>query len=274
TVNPAALPPVANFSANQTTVTAGQSISFSDQSTNSPTSWTWSFPGGTPANATVKNPVVTYNTPGTYPVTLVAANNAGNDSETKVNYITVNPAALPPVADFTSDVTSISPGDIVQFEDLSNNIPTSWQWSFPGGLPNVSSLQNPIIVYPSTGCFDVTLIATNAAGNHAVTKPCYINALTGTAEKYAVFSRFVIFPNPVSTGRLNVEFEIEQPTELKFFVVDNRGAIIRELLHRQTKAGLNNLAFNTEPLAAGIYYLVVQDERNNLLKNAKFIVPQ
>lgn len=265
--------PVAGFSASQTTVTAGQSVTFTDQSTNAPTSWTWSFSGGTPSSSAVKNPVVTYNTPGTYSVTLVAANNAGNDSETKTNYITVNAGAQPPVADFTSDVAIVSPGGIVQFEDESVNAPTFWQWSFPGGLPNTSSLQNPIVVYPETGCFNVTLIATNAAGTHAVTKPCYIHVqTTSTEEQNAVFNRFVVFPNPVSDGRLNVEFELAQYAELKFFVVDNRGAVVKQLLHRQVKEGLNNLAFNTDLLVAGTYYLVVSDARNAVLKNQKFIV--
>ena len=275
TVNSAQLPPVANFGANQTAITAGQSVSFTDQSTNSPTSWTWSFPGGMPSNATVKNPVVTYNTPGTYAVTLVAANNAGNDSETKAAYIKVNPSVLPPVADFTSDVVSVTPGGIVTFEDLSANTPASWQWSFPGGLPDASSLQNPIIVYPSSGCFDVTLSVANTAGNHTVTKHCYVDVLTtAVQEKSAVFGRFTVFPNPVSNGRLNLEFEIGQSAELDFYVVDNRGTVIKNLLHRRVKEGLNNLAFSTDPLVAGTYYLVVQGERNSLFRSEKFIVGQ
>lgn len=82
-------PPVAAFTANTTTITKGQSITFTDQSTNTPTSWSWTLTGGTPASSTVQNPVVTYNTAGTYTVTLTATNAYGSDGETKTNYITV-----------------------------------------------------------------------------------------------------------------------------------------------------------------------------------------
>jgi PKD repeat protein len=86
---PIVVAPVANFSANPTTVMATQQVSFTDLSTNTPTSWSWTFAGGTPATSTEMNPVVTYSTPGTYNVSLTATNSAGSDNETKTGYITV-----------------------------------------------------------------------------------------------------------------------------------------------------------------------------------------
>lgn len=87
-------PPVANFTASPTSVTVGGSVAFTDTSTNSPTSWSWTFTGGTPSSSTVKNPTVTYNTVGSYNVSLTATNSAGSDTETKSAYITVNPTTL------------------------------------------------------------------------------------------------------------------------------------------------------------------------------------
>lgn len=84
------LPPVANFTANVVTIFTGQSVAFTDQSSQNPTSWSWSFPGGTPSSSSSRNPSVVYNTAGVYSVTLTASNSAGSDSETKTNYITVN----------------------------------------------------------------------------------------------------------------------------------------------------------------------------------------
>ncbi len=86
-------PPVAAFTASTTSVVVGGSVTFTDQSTNTPTSWSWTFEGGTPATSTAKNPTVTYNTAGTYDVTLVAANAQGSDTEAKVDYITVTSAS-------------------------------------------------------------------------------------------------------------------------------------------------------------------------------------
>ncbi|MDC1162588.1 GEVED domain-containing protein, partial [Tenacibaculum sp.] len=82
--------PVAEFTANSTTITEGASVSFIDQSTNEPTSWAWSFVGGTPATSALQNPSVTYNTPGTYQVVLTATNLGGSNAVTKTGYITVN----------------------------------------------------------------------------------------------------------------------------------------------------------------------------------------
>ncbi len=83
-------PPVANFVANSTAIVTGQSVSFTDTSTNNPTSWSWTFTGGTPSTSTAQNPTITYNTAGTYTVSLTATNSAGSDNETKTAYIAVS----------------------------------------------------------------------------------------------------------------------------------------------------------------------------------------
>jgi uncharacterized repeat protein (TIGR02543 family) len=85
-------PPVANFTAGSTTISEGQNVTFTDTSTNNPTSWSWSFEGGSPSGSSSQNPTVTYNTAGTYDVSLTAGNSAGSDTETKTNYITVTEA--------------------------------------------------------------------------------------------------------------------------------------------------------------------------------------
>lgn len=87
---PAPVPPVADFVGSPTTIYAGDTVNFTDLSTNTPTSWSWSFAGGTPATSTTQNPSVVYNTAGTYGVDLTASNIAGSDLESKPNYITVN----------------------------------------------------------------------------------------------------------------------------------------------------------------------------------------
>lgn len=92
TVNiPGTTPPVADFTANQTTINVGGSVNFTDLSTNTPTSWSWSFQGGTPATSTAQNPTgIVYNTAGTYNVTLTATNAGGSNAKTKTGYIVVN----------------------------------------------------------------------------------------------------------------------------------------------------------------------------------------
>jgi len=83
-------PPVANFTGSPLTGSTPLTVYFTDTSSNTPTSWSWAFEAGTPATSTAKNPVVTFNTAGTFNVTLVATNAQGSDTETKVDYITVS----------------------------------------------------------------------------------------------------------------------------------------------------------------------------------------
>lgn len=84
--------PEANFTASATSVCEGASIDFSEATTGgTPTSYNWSFPGGTPASSTAPNPTgITYNAPGTYPVTLEVSNSFGADTLTQTGYIVVN----------------------------------------------------------------------------------------------------------------------------------------------------------------------------------------
>ena len=290
--------PSIDFIADPTTGPASMSVKFTDNSNNFPTSWSWSFPGGTPSTSTAQNPTVTYNAGGKYNVVLTATNAHGTTTKTKTEYITVNGNAYnmsnktvtdcvgaifdsggatnsynnnesfvftiaptnatsvtintalwqmgsddyltlyngtstsapvigtysgqfgiggvvtpgtktansgamtlkftssasgtspgfkltwtanggscgteKPVAAFTSSKTSVVEGESIQFTDQSTKTPTSWAWSFPGGTPSSSTVQNPNITYNTPGTYAVTLTATNAGGNNVLTKNAYI----------------------------------------------------------------------------------------------------
>jgi PKD repeat protein len=78
----------ANFSGNPTSGDAPLAVSFTDQSSGSPTSWSWNFGDG--GTSTAQNPSHTYTVAGTYTVSLTATNACGNNTNTKTDYITVN----------------------------------------------------------------------------------------------------------------------------------------------------------------------------------------
>ncbi|WP_298139185.1 PKD domain-containing protein [Flavobacterium sp.] len=82
-------PPVASFTASLTEICVGQTVTFTDTSTNIPSAWTWTFEGGTSATSTIQNPVITYNTPGVYDVTLMAANYNGTNTVVATDQIIV-----------------------------------------------------------------------------------------------------------------------------------------------------------------------------------------
>ncbi|MCC6252144.1 MAG: PKD domain-containing protein [Bacteroidia bacterium] len=91
-LSPTVCSPKADFFAVNTMVCNGTTVNFKDNSTNAtPTSWSWSFPGGTPSTSTVQNPSVKYDTPGIYPVTLTVTNAQGTSTTTKDNYMIISP---------------------------------------------------------------------------------------------------------------------------------------------------------------------------------------
>lgn len=158
-------PPVAGFTANATSGTAPFTVRFTDTSAGSPTSWTWSFGDG--ATSELENPAHTYSSPGTYTVRLVASNSGGSNSETKVYYITVNPAFVPPGASFSAEPPTAAQPFTVQFLDRSTGPPTQWSWDFGDG--GSSAGQNPVHTYPGIGTFIVHLEVVNPAGTSETT---------------------------------------------------------------------------------------------------------
>ncbi|HRJ34782.1 MAG TPA: PKD domain-containing protein [Flavobacteriales bacterium] len=115
--------PTADFTANRQSICVGQTVTFTDLTSGTPTAWNWSFAGGTPATSTQQNPTVTYNTAGTYNVTLTATNANGTNSVTKTAYITVsNQQALPLTEGFE---TSFVPAGWYNMDAMGDG--TVWQ---------------------------------------------------------------------------------------------------------------------------------------------------
>lgn len=191
----------ADFEASATEIFVGDSVAFTNLSENA-TSFFWTFEGATPENSAEENPVVTYNEPGYYDVTLFATNGHGYDVATKTAYIYVRAVAT---ADFTVDTTTVLVGETVVFINLSQNA-TSYYWSFPGGEPLVSQEENPEVTYPNAGVYSVTLFATNGASSDMEVKESYITVVDESNVLELSANDVAIYPNPASSV-MNVRAE-------------------------------------------------------------------
>lgn len=89
--------------------------------------WNWSFPGGTPSTSNLENPTVTYNTAGVYDVTLTVTTNAGSDSYTVSDAVTINQLGGGIEATYQESVED---------PDFPENSDPLYEWSIvsPGGL--------------------------------------------------------------------------------------------------------------------------------------------
>ena len=144
--------PTANF----TSSINGQSISFSNTTTNA-NSYSWDFGDGN--TSTDFEPSHTYNADGTYTVAMTATNDCGTVAMIETVTITTAPTAA-----FGSNVTNGCAPLTVQFSNQSSQNTVSWNWTFPGGNPSSSTDPNPTVVYNSAGTFNVLLEVTNATG--------------------------------------------------------------------------------------------------------------
>ncbi len=251
-------PPVAAFTADTTSGCAPLTVQFTSQALGNPTAFYWQFPGGTPDTSTAQNPVVTYNTPGYYDVTLVVTNALGSDTLTKQNYIHI---VAPPEAGFTvatsgftatftdtssnantylwdfgdgntstaqhpehtysqdgtytvtliasglcgvdtfsQSVTIVTPPTAgfsvnpaagcapleVQFTSTSSANAVEFYWEFPGGTPDTSTAQNPTVIYSAPGTYAVTLIVSNAAGSDTLTQNAAVSVAPGPTAGFTV----------------------------------------------------------------------------------------
>jgi PKD repeat protein len=132
----------------------------------------WSFGDG--STSTAQDPSHVYTAAGSYTVSLRVATSAGQNTQTKTNYVAVS-SPVPPTAEFSGSPTNGSAPLAVQFTDQSTagSAPiTSWSWSFGDG--GTSAEQNPTHVYLLPGRYDVSLTVGTACGKATATKAGYI----------------------------------------------------------------------------------------------------
>jgi len=149
-----AIPIAADFD----TLVACDSVTFTELATNLPantiTSYSWSFPGGSPSSSTNQvPPVIYYATPGTHSVTLTVSDGSCTASITKS--VTTNP---PPSGTFTLPSTVCANVNI-PIAGVGAGI-TTWSWDF--GDASTSAIQNTSHTWAVGGQYIVTLTVTNA----------------------------------------------------------------------------------------------------------------
>lgn len=157
--------PTADLFANLTTVNVGQTVSFTDYSTGNPTGWFWTFGDG--GSSSVQNPQHSFNATGVYDVMLIVNNSAGSSTITKTSYINVSTL----IADFYPEIINVNKGASVYFIDESLGNPTSWNWTFSGGIPSsFSGINPPSIQYNNSGTYIVSLNVSNSCGSDTKTR--------------------------------------------------------------------------------------------------------
>jgi len=127
--------------------------------------WTWSFPGGSPASSNLENPgQICYQTPGVYDVILEVQLDTLSFSHTITNAVTII-EGCGPIANFQY-TPIVCLGQCYDFVNTSSNA-TDFFWTFEGAANPISEEFSPteICYLDQTGTFNVTLTVVNQNGS-------------------------------------------------------------------------------------------------------------
>ncbi len=176
--------PVADFSGSPTSGSTPLEVQFSDLSTGYPVSWQWDFGDG--GTSTAQSPTHEYLTEGTFTVSLTVGNTAGQDTLTKLEYISTVIPTGSVVAAFDAAPTTGPAPLLVSFTDQSIGDVTSWLWDFGDSI--TSTDQNPIHEYLAAGSYTVALTVSDALGSDTLAKLDYITVTIPTGPVTAAFT--------------------------------------------------------------------------------------
>jgi len=232
-------PPVADFKVSIT----GLAATFTDRSSNAPTSWFWSFgePSSPTNTSSLQNSTHVYSSAGNYKVTLFAVNGDGRTIKTET--ITI---VEPPVANFSISATGLT----VNFTDTSTKAPTSWTWLFgdSASTSNTSTSQNPSHTYSAPGTYTVTMFAANSGGKSGAKTD-----ITVSASAVDLFNAIKTITNYDTTGLENLLKIVNNSIfNYDFFQGANGGDFIYTLLKgffdNRVTIGLPKLSYGTNGL--------------------------
>jgi choice-of-anchor B domain-containing protein len=235
-------PPAVNFSA-PTFVCAGNPVTFTN-TTSGATSYTWTFPGGTPATSTATNPIITYNLPGSYSVILKAANQGGSTtinqsiSVTQVNATTTFTNAS--CVSCATGAAAVSP--------TGGNIPYSYAWLPSGGSSNIASNLLP-------GCYTVNISDANSC---VASKTVCVSFSTGLKNVNLNDGSVSIYPNPAKN---NFTIRVEENATFNLTVYNLLGEETIRVKNLTSQFNINCGEFKK-----GLYLVSVETGGQRILK--------
>ncbi|UPT65299.1 MAG: PKD domain-containing protein [Sphingobacteriales bacterium JAD_PAG50586_3] len=229
-----------------TTLTLGQTATFTDGTTPNPQNWIWNF-GDNTAIDNNQNTSHTYTEVGLHPVFMIASNGLCSDTAYCIVDVLYDCTALGLDAAFTvsDDTIDIDGFGYAEFTDTSTPPATGWLWNFGDG--ETSTQQNPVHLYFTPGTYTVTLTISNYNCSSQTTQQVIvIDSETGITE-LADGSQIKLYPNPASDV-LNIVLP-ETWVKSQFELYDGTGRVITT----QQLSSTNN-QIDISPLTNGMYF--------------------
>ncbi len=287
--------PIAFFAADSTAITFGGAVHFTDLSAGIPTSWNWTFDGGTPSNSNAQNPAIVYNTPGLYTVKLRVSNSFGSDSLIKTSFIRVRGAAL-------SAFNLISPPTLTRITTAPNDPAiVDFVWSKSSANPTVNykfkirklGTQNDLIYVSNNNGLDSVISLRKSfldtlADNFGITGDSVrcvwrswayngIDSLASSSTFVVTLVRSVIgvqqissnvpekfslynnYPNPFNPST-TIKFDVAKMQNVKITIYDVLGRAAGVLVNETLQPGTFEVKWDASNFSSGIYYFRMETQ--------------
>ena len=281
------VPPVADFVGIPTSGQPPLSVSFTDLSTGSPTSWSWDFGDGI-GTSTAQNPSYVYNAVGSYTVSLTVSSAYGSDAEVKTAYINVTEAGTNMfVFDMAVSRVKLAAtyhGACTVYIRDDNNNPVSGATVYVtasgptgGNYNGVTAGDGSVTFQTATGekkpsgewCFEVTNVThatlTYDAGLNNVTYACesgWVYSAKGQPLNAAIPADFSLsnHPNPFNPSTV-VAFDLPHDTYVRLDIYNILGQKVETLVDGHLSAGSYSYEWDGSNAASGIYlYRLTTDQ--------------
>lgn len=255
----------ANFTASVTSLCETSQVQFTDNSTGGASSWSWTFPGGSPAASTEQNPLVTYNTAGTYDVTLEVSNGTASHSTTKPAYIhvmTVPGQAGPIAGDNIVGIGEIETYNVPALDECS-----LYDWTLtPAEAGTMVINMNAVEITWSeyfTGYATLKVCGGNDCGMGAYSEGFEVMVSDYTGINDVNASAIQIYPNP-NNGQFTLTLNSEGTSTYEVKFVNTLGLIIFNKMVEVS--GVYNENLNLNNLSEGVYYLSVKNDKSFMIR--------
>jgi len=165
---------------------------------------------------------------------------------------------------FTANLTEVCDGDEVEFYDMSLGGVTSWEWTFEGGTPSTSTLQNPFIIYETEGVYDVSLTVSDGVDSHTVTFEDYITVNICTSVKEINIEKISIYPNP-NSGIFTVKLNEDFGENVTIKLLNSMSSVVFERKNTDVNSGFST-DLDLSNLNKGLYFLVIESYQGNTVQ--------
>jgi hypothetical protein len=245
---PSTNPPTASFTF-PNSACSGTTLTFTDFSTNSPSTWTWDFGDGNTSN--VQNASHTYATAGSYTVSLTVSNNSGSNTTTQNIVVNSNPVVTLTSND-TDNVVCFNEGLVLLTANPANSVLSG------NGVINSN--------------FDPTLA--NIGVNTLIASYTDANGCEGSAQISIIVEQCAntienesdliqIFPNP-SEGELSI---LGLSGAAKVEIKDFNGKVI---FKKETFTAYDKIVLSD--YANGAYLIEIETENQSQISKKFFLI--